>query len=123
MRYLVYNPHFYARIRREAYLTNEIIIRTELLKARYVLRVKESETFAPAIDDDACRGQLAHVHRELSSESPPPQGDGGGGGDLSLQVEEGGLGSGYDDEEEGRSLRKRLVRAETGDVTDGNIIV
>ncbi len=93
------------RIRREAYLTNEIIIRTELLKARGRLDVE--------------------LQRELSSSEaaplppPPPPPD-----DDEARSEEGvggARGDGGDGEERTR-LKRRITRMATGDITDGNIV-
>ncbi len=101
------------RIRREAYLTNEIIIRTELLRAT---------------------GKLDDVGRELKS-----SGGGGPGGDVDdddcqklLPGEqdedvENGLRKRCDtstsDEDAQIRRRGRLARHATGDITDGDIVV
>lgn len=78
------------RIRREAYLTNEIIIRTELLKAKGKLDI-DQEMSEGARDDDDNKGK-------------------------------------NDDDESSSCLTRRRTRStkertDTGDVTDGNIVV
>jgi len=94
------------RIRREAYLTNEIIIRTELLKAK---------------------GQLDQGGEEDNGDAT-----GGGGGDVG-RWQEGEDGDSEDSACLSRRRRRRrwsierknsgLKRKETGDITDGKIVV
>ncbi len=87
-------PELKERIRREAYLTNEIIIRTELLKAK---------------------GQLdAVLAGEYTDEADGNNGDVSGAG-------KGGDGDGSTDPL--RRRRKPSARLETGDITDGHIMV
>ena len=78
------------RMRREAYLTNEIIIRTELLKAK---------------------GQLHALHRELSE----------GRETIATDIPEENEKRPSIDDPNKPILRSR--RMETGDITDGKIVV
>ena len=91
------------RIRREAYLTNEIIIRTELLKAKGKLNLRRE--YSVANDGD----------NEDKEDSSLINGSAGGG--------DGGEAGRGEDERNSWRRRRGGKRHETGDVTDGHIVV
>ena len=86
------------RIRREAYLTNEIIIRTELLKAKGKLDLNGDVINAEHEDvaEEDGEEEEDNVHKRVSREFSGP---------------------------ESEPLRRRFKRTQTGDITDGHIVV
>eukprot|EP00096_Caligus_rogercresseyi_P006888 TRINITY_DN2387_c0_g1_i3.p1 TRINITY_DN2387_c0_g1~~TRINITY_DN2387_c0_g1_i3.p1 ORF type:complete len:280 (+),score=86.39 TRINITY_DN2387_c0_g1_i3:60-899(+) len=88
-----FNTGLKEKIRREAYLTNEIIIRTELLKAKGELNPKTLEEEVHLVEEENFRVES-------------------GGGSLRRRKKEG---SRYD--------LNKIGRTETGDITDGQIIL
>ena len=106
------------RVRREAYLTNEIIIRTELLKAKGELHLnRELSKRELEFDEYFARAIIVTIYFFFSSDLHPD--------DTSKEANESGGPSSPNfllpGGENNPCLRQR--RTETGDITDGKIIV
>lgn len=89
------------RMRREAYLTKEIIIRTELLKAKGKLNIEDEIEEREPEDEEAL--DFADEDHTGSAEKSP----------ILTHRRRSGR----------RSYGSESERAETGDVTDGSIVV